>query len=94
MARILRDAATLLERQGWRTGWGRTDTGPVCVLHALDIVNPPPSLGPDADVARHPVNRLRSHLGIPCVADWNDAQESAGPVVAALRAAADEAEES
>lgn len=86
VAKVLRGAADLLERDGWCRYAGRDRDGRHCAVGALAEAT-----GMDAPVGA--LKALSRHLRkfsweVPA---WNDDQPGPEPVIAALRAAADEA---
>jgi hypothetical protein len=100
VADILRAAADVLEPEGaWtRRAMARDRRGePVlsgslsacrwCAQGAIRAVVRVPPFDPCWQAER----RLRDYLGVESVLDWNDAQPSVEPVLAALRAAAEKA---
>lgn len=90
VAFILRDAADLLEREGWcpRLGGG-VHEGPYCAVEAItEAVDRRGTFGLHSPA----LEALQRVAGVRIIGDWNDAQVSPEPVIAALRAAADDVE--
>jgi len=86
---ILMAAADIIESFGWcQGGFGDLERGPVCTLGALLIaanVNP-------LNYKNHPsaksMERLRKHLKVKNIAEWNDAVgRTKAEVLTALRSA-------
>jgi hypothetical protein len=82
VAKVLNDAADLIERDGWcrERAWG--PNGERCPAAALIDATP------DYDLNDAALEVFRSYIDCPYIADWNDAQPGPQPVIAALRAAA------
>ncbi len=79
-AQVLRDAADLIERDGWTRGRNERD-GRHCVMGAIEVVMSYRAWNDAATV-------LRRHIGWNLTV-WNDAQKSRAPVLRALRDCAD-----
>ena len=96
VADVLNGAADLLEREGWWQGDYRGPNGETCVDGALvRAVGQQPGGIMEGDVGLSylaAVKVLRHHLGREFVSAWNDdPQRTKAEVVAALRAAAEQA---
>jgi hypothetical protein len=102
VAKVLNDAADLIERKGWTRGtrardargtpvrYWSTEATQWCAMGAVENFAGSWGLALDA------LNAVRRHVAIPPsvpIATWNDAQPGPEPVVAALRAAARQAEQ-
>lgn len=93
VAADLRAAADLLDREGWtQERFYDYDTGCRCVAGALR------ESVPDGGRWAYTVEALARHVGVPpfptSIYDWNDdSGRTADEVIAALRAAADAAEQ-
>ena len=80
---VLRQAADLIERNGWWNGNGPAgETN--CVMSAFGYVS--------LDMSRSAERALKQFLGVPALVAWNDAQQNGAVVIAALRACADSLE--
>ena len=102
VARVLREAADLIKPPGrWTRGvQARNDVGqPVSPLspkaHCWCMVGAVRRVAGTNDHLMHgALDQLRANLGLPGPSTFNDARDSAEPVVARLRRVADEAEAS
>ncbi len=83
-AQVLRDAADLIDRDGWTRGRYEYD-GRRCVLAAIRAVSDGNLLGPRADA----IDALVHHIGGQTLGVWNDSRRSRTPVLWALRDCAD-----
>jgi hypothetical protein len=82
VAKVLNDAADLIERVGWSqyVAWG--PNGERCPVAAVIDVAPDGNLSEDA------LEALRAYVGDRLLGGWNAEQRSPESVIAALRAAA------
>jgi hypothetical protein len=100
VAKVLNDAADLIEQRGWTTETSarNQDGFPVdpsderavcwCLVGALDRAA---ALLPEPDGSRALGTArmvMRGNLGVAALGTWNDVQPGPEPVIAALRAAA------
>ena len=97
VADVLRHAARIIEERGWCQGYFGTSSGPVCALGAVYAAgNGDPIPTYTTQRQWEAIDALRDYLDvlmIPDISHWNDMQgRTAAEVIAALRAAADEAD--
>ena len=85
-AQILREAAQLLREKGWTRGFYECE-GRYCAAGAIHMVATGVPAG-DSDVAR----KAKRALGVGPLSFWNDDQESAETVIAAMIRAAEKLE--
>jgi hypothetical protein len=94
VAKVLNGAADLIEQRGWCTGTFQDASGRVSVAAAINqVVYAQPGSG-RWRLYKAAYTALLAHVGLPShalLSTWNDRQSDAEPVVAALRAAAQEA---
>jgi hypothetical protein len=83
-ADVLREAAALIERDGWWDGKGMylPKDGRHCALMAIGECERNNRLATSAE------HHLSRYLGVDWLADWNDSRRSGTSVIAALRACA------
>jgi hypothetical protein len=82
VARVLNDAADLIEQDGWCRERTRGPNGERCAVMAIVEASHHYVTTGDA------VRALETHAGSRKLGRWNDAQPGPQPVIAALRAAA------
>lgn len=90
-AAVLNRAADYIEKHGWVRGASGEENGRVCASVALLKVcglDPCDGLCPERDAFVAARGFLVEVIGNLVVSQWNDAQPSGEPVIAALRAAA------
>lgn len=89
VAQVLRDAAELIERDGWRQGGLVGEHTAVCIIDAIFAAGPRRGY-------QSIVDAVKAHLGVGvALSTWNDAPDrTEAEVLAALRACADEQEAS
>ena len=61
---------TLIKR-GWKKGYGQRSSGPICVLHALNIAN-----GPGEPEAKRIIENLIPARFTQSIPYWNDDKET------------------
>lgn len=84
-AKVLQDAVTLLETDGWTRGVNKIQTGEHCILGAIAEV---PGNYAQCYEANHIVMSVLGLHSEGEVAEWNDAQDSVEPVIKVLHKAA------
>jgi hypothetical protein len=85
VAKVLNDAADLIEQRGWSQHSAVGPGGGLCPMAA--IFEAAAFYQSRGEVA---ANALRSHIREEWIAEWNREQPGPEPVIAALRAAAQE----
>lgn len=87
---ILTEAADLLERNGWCRERLHAPTGEYCLVGALLTARGLASGLAYSEASERVAQVIcPNEIGFPDLISWNDKQESAEPVIAALRAAAE-----
>jgi hypothetical protein len=82
VAKVLNDAADLIEQRGWSKDEAQGPKGECCPVRAMGLAS-----GYELPFF-HAVQAFRVYVGSDHLAAWNRAQPSPEPVIAALRAAA------
>lgn len=91
VAKVLRDAATLIEDRGWwKNEYTNRDETRFCVLGAIHVVHHKDvsGMGPTDRVCSKAERTMEQVVLAADLAEWNDDQKSKRPVIAALRKAA------
>jgi hypothetical protein len=81
VARVLNDAADLIEQRGWSRDEARGPNGECCPVRAMGLAS-----GYELPFF-YALQAFQRHVGSDHLASWNRAQPGPEPVIAALRAA-------